>query len=141
MIKVAGFLVLTLGPTLPVQASPFDIVWQEFKQRCLERFEDFQTPLVDDLSPVSGREGAFQLPKGALLVLSGSDDLGTRSCAVQGVGLMPGFEQWVTQAQQSGLYRESETPGQWLSHEWIEPRILIEKTDGAIRVVETDLEA
>jgi hypothetical protein len=69
------------------------------------------------------------------------DDLGTRSCTVEGVGLQKGYRAWEAKALQSGDYRETDTPGLWLSEDWIAPRIIVEKTPGQIRVVETRLEA
>ena len=123
------------------QASPYAQVWAAFEQRCLIPFEGFQPAQVADLAPVPGRAGAYQLPKGAVLVLGGADDLGSRSCAVEGVGLQKGYRGWVAKSLQSGDYRETDTPGRWMSHEWIEPRILLEKTPGAVRVVESLLEA
>jgi hypothetical protein len=122
-------------------ASPYNAIWFAFQDRCLTPFEAFADPIVDDLVPVAGQDGAFQLQNGAVLIVSGDDAMGSRSCAVQGPGLIKGYREWVAQSLQTGLYRESDTPGLWMSHEWIEPRIAIEKTKGAIRVVETFLES
>ncbi len=131
----------TLSSPVAGQASPFAQVWAAFEQRCLIPFEGFQRARVDDLPAVLGRPGAFQLPKGAVLVLGVADDLGTRSCAVEGVGLQRGYREWEAKSLQSGDYRETETQGLWMSHEWIEPRIIVEKTPGRVRVVESRLEA
>lgn len=132
---------LTLWSGSAAQASPFAQVWAAFEQRCLIPFEGFQPARVEDLPPVPDRAGAYQLPKGAVLVLGVSDDLGTRSCAVEGVGLQKGYREWEAKSLQSGDYRETDTPGLWMSHEWIEPRIIVEKTPGQVRVVESRLEA
>lgn len=133
--------VFTLSAPVSAQASPFAQVWAAFEQRCLIPFEGFQPARVDDLPPVPDRDGAYLLPKGAVLVLGVEDNLGTRSCTVEGVGLQKGYRAWEAKSLQSGDYRETGTPGLWMSHEWIEPRIIVEKTPGAIRVVESRLEA
>lgn len=122
-------------------ARPIAQVWAAFEQRCLIPFEDFQPAHVTDLPPVAGRAGAYHLPKGAMLVLGVADDTGTRSCAVEGGGLQKGYREWTAQSLQTGEYRETETPGLWMSHEWIEPRIIVEKTPGVIRVIESRIEA
>lgn len=122
-------------------AGPFAATWAAFEQRCLIPFEGMLAPRVDDLVPVPGRADAYQLPRGAVLVVGGADDLGTRSCAVEGVGLQKGYRGWTARSLQTGDYRETGTPGLWMSHEWIEPRIIVEKTPGAIRVVESRREA
>ena len=122
-------------------ASPYYAAWQAFQLRCLAPFERFAPAQTEDLSPVAGRDGAFQLPKGAVLVLGGADETGSRSCAVEGAGLIKGYREWQAAVLQNGKYRETQTPGLWISHEWIEPRIIVEKTPGAIRVVESFLES
>ena len=131
----------TLGFAPAAEANSFQQSWHAFKERCLFPYEDFKPPLVEDLVPVAGRDGAYQLPGGAVLIVGGADDLGSRSCAVEGAGLVKGYKEWTARALQSGVYRETETPGLWMSHEWAEPRIIVEKTPGKIRVVESELEA
>ena len=122
-------------------ASPYFAAWQAFQLRCLAPFERFAPAQTEDLIPVVGREGAFQLSKGAILVVGAADEMGARSCTVEGAGLIKGYREWQAAALQTGKYRETETPGLWMSHEWIEPRIIVEKTPGAIRVVESCLES
>jgi len=134
-------LLLLCSAALTAQANSFQKSWHAFQVRCLLPFEDFQPAVTQDLVPVAGRAGAFHLDNGALLVVGGPEDLGSRSCAVEGSGLVKGYKEWVALALQTGVYRETDTPGLWMSHEWIEPRIILEKTPGAIRVVESELEA
>ena len=114
--------------------------WKAFQIRCLLPFEDFKPAVVEDLAPVAGRDGAYQLDNGAVLIIGGEDDLGIRSCAVQGSGLVKGYKEWSALVLQTGLYRETDTPGLWMSYEWIEPVIFVEKTPGMMRVVESELE-
>ncbi len=135
----AAILLVALGTA--GQANPYNKIWQAFEMRCLEPFENFRSARVKDLVRVVGRDGAYHLENGAVLVLGEEDDLGTRSCGVEGVGLSKGYREWTALMLQTGRYRESDTPGLWMSHEWAEPRIILQKTPGAIRVVESEIEA
>lgn len=131
---------LALGVCASVAgASGMDAAWGEFERRCLIPFEDFAAPVVSDLPRRA--DGAFVLPTGAVLTLLGETDDGTRSCVVEGTGLAKGFEHWRTQVRANGRYVENEAPGYWLSHEWIEPVIAVEKTERRVRVVETERES
>ena len=120
-------------------SSGLNAAWAEFERRCLIPFEDFAAPVVSDL-PKHG-DNAFLLPTGAVLKLVGATDDGTRSCIVEGAGLVKGFTKWRDDARATGRYVESDQPGYWLSHEWIEPVIAVEKSERAVRVVETELES
>ena len=120
-------------------SSGLNAAWGEFERRCLIPFEDFAAPVVSDLPKQA--DNAFLLPTGAVLKLLGETEDGTRSCVVEGAGLVKGFDAWRKAALASGRYVESGVPGYWLSHEWIEPVIAVEKSKRAVRVVETERES
>jgi len=138
---IAAIVAAGLFVSSSVSAQSTQTAWQAFQIRCLLPFEDFKPPIVDDLVPVAGRDGVYQLDKGAMLIVGGEEDLGTRSCSVEGTGLVRGYKEWSALVLQTGIYQETDTPGLWMSHEWIEPRIIVEKIPGKIRVVESLLEA
>jgi len=140
VISGVAVTIMALG-AVPVGANTFQQTWSEFENRCLIPFEDFKPAIVDDLSPIAGRADAYQLENGSVLVVGGSEDFGRRSCSVEGSGLVRGFKAWVATALETGRYRQTDEPGVWMSHEWIEPRILVQKTPKSIRVVETELES
>ena len=91
--------------------------------------------------PVVGQPGSYQLEGGAVLEVSGASDLGTRSCAVTGVGLVKNYERWRAEVVQAQRYRETQTAGVWESAGWVEPVIMVHWQAGSIRVVETDRES
>lgn len=129
------------GLPVAAQASSFDATWHAFEWRCLAPFERFEAPRVDGLLPVVGQPGAYQLEGGAVLEVTGSSDLGTRSCAVTGVGLVKNYERWSAEAVAVERYRPTDAPGVWESAGWVEPVIAVHWQAGSIRVVETDRES
>ncbi len=141
MTKARAFTLALAVVASGAHASPYDALWSEFERRCLTPFEAFDAPVVADLPAVAGRADTYQLANGAVLVLGGETPDASRSCTVKGIGLRKGYRGWVAQSRESGTYRETDIPGQWMSHEWIEPRIVVEKSPVAIRVMESFLES
>ncbi|MEP4195148.1 MAG: hypothetical protein ABJL99_05855 [Aliishimia sp.] len=134
---------VVLGLTLiagNVHADPLQKAWVEFEQRCLIPFEDFAPAQVQDLVPVAGKKDAYHLSGGAILELTGAQADGSRACAVRSAKLLKGFEAWLAEAEAKGRYVLDDT-GMWVSHEWIEPVIAVQQSDGVVRVVETERES
>jgi hypothetical protein len=132
-------------------AAQVGTAWEMFVHRCLDPFEHQTLPVVDGLraQPVDQMHEARRVfgptPEGFVLVLDAAPKVGERACIVEVA------TEEITQAEVAWRHTQlSEgryTPdGDWLvSHEWIEPRVMVRSEASPSRtfytVVETDLES
>ena len=136
----AALLTLVAAPAFATS------VWETFDVRCIAAFERFEPVDTTGLVFWEGddRTSTYHLPAGGALTIDSEPDVGTRACAVEG-GVLGGFEDWARRMTAAGLYQETETPGHFLSNEWIEPAILVALVgvhySPVVQVVETTLES
>ena len=125
--------------------------WDMFVARCLDPFEHQSLPIVDGLDPLpvdqthAARRVYGPSAEGYVLVLDGAPEIGERACAVivSRKDLSPQADVWLDAQMTAGRYVPE---GGWLmSHEWIEPRVMVRAeqsdTGSLFVVVETDLES
>lgn len=140
-------LVLFFGAS----AAQAGTAWDMFVARCLDPFEHQALPVVDGLAaqPVDQMHEARRVygpsAEGYLLVIDAAPTVGERACIVEWArkDMSGAASAWRSAQLAEGRY----TPeGAWMvSHEWIEPRVMVrsEATDARTIhvVVETDLES
>lgn len=119
--------------------------WDAFVARCLDPFEHQSLPIVDglDAQPADSMHEARRVFAGHdfVLFLDAAPTEGERACAVEPAhkGDDPMARDWVTVQLAKGRYVQD--AGWLVSHEWIEPRVMVQIEAGTFRVVETDLES
>lgn len=135
---------------LPVAASAD--AWDMFVARCLDPYEHLSLEIIGNLpeQPIDQMHDARRVygptDEGYLLVLDDAPVIGERACAVEATGepASGAAKAWVEMQLASGRYREADN-GWLVSHEWIEPRLMVRVQSSAARtsfaVVETDLES
>lgn len=125
--------------------------WEMFVERCLDPFEHQSLPIVDGLAPQPGdqmhdaRRVYGPSAEGYLLVLDAAPTVGERACAVEVPRAERSNDAQAWQEAQIAEGRYVPENGWLMSHEWIEPRVMMraELSDNRTfyTVVETDLES
>ena len=122
--------------------------WEEFQARCLDAYENLATPIVEDLEPVDSQENepGYRLSDSETLVVELIPDDATSACRLDDKTgkSAEGFDKWIAAAVAAGRY-DKVSDNTWNSHEWIEPRVAVQKLQQGdtvvLRVMETDLES
>ncbi|WP_415404611.1 hypothetical protein [Tateyamaria sp. SN3-11] len=132
-------------------AAQAGTAWDMFVARCLDPFEHQTLPITDGLKaqPIDQMHEARRVygptEEGFVLVLDAAPSEGERACVVEVAAkeMTDAELAWRYAQLSAGRYAPE---GAWLvSHEWIEPRVMVRTGSSQARtfyaVVETDLES
>jgi len=122
--------------------------WSEFHARCLSALEALVSPVVAGLGDGEATNGVrrYALPDGLHLLVEMTPPDGLSACSVNDpTGQAEvGFDTWIAEAVAAGRYILAK-PGTWLSNQWTEPVLAVEKHRAdvgvTLRIVETRHEA